>query len=824
MNAFKITFFKNLFQGHRRKLLPAFRLYFITLIALHPLALMSQSSAAVSNVAKGKVAKQSSTGQPNGLASLAVDGNTNGVWQNSNNTISHSGGETDPWWEVDLGGRYDISEIKIWNRTDDCCWNRLKNFYVMVSDDPIAANSTTAKQYAKGPLSFNNAQEAKKSLQGNARGRYVRIFIAGGSQPQILSLAEVEVMGSEVEVNLAKGKVAKQSSTGQPNGLAALAVDGNTSGLWQNDNNTISHTGGDAGPWWEVDLGSVSDISEIKIWNRTDCCWDRLQNFYVMVSESPITANSTTANQYMPGPLSFNSAGEASKSLKKTARGRYVRIFIAGDNNILSLAEVEVMKYVQTTNNNKFVIEMLGTRGEMTFPDDISKKPTSATITLYGLTSSNVLGAYNLINGKWTGDVFEASVRDKNNPSKTTGIFPQLEDAVNYIKLVFSSGKFEVVGAVSMEAYPNNIFGNSSSSLVLGYSPSKKSIFPQNPSNQVFATVIRDKHAGKDAAGQYDVGWWMNSDEVATSTFREVLLLRDDLLEEIALYAFEKDQSRGLENVNNFKILAYDLKEIKAKILTVFPSMAPNDYYFSSSVRADLMAFAITEVLKKYPSKVFGLKSTGHGSPIGIMNEFLREDKDMERCLSWAKSVRGKSIDFIDVGTNCNAGSFYNLKTLSPYVDYALASDLERFPTNTDNLSTFFTNPSTSVKDILINMMDDELNRQVNSCTSCKKFVMQFSLFDCKELGKMMNQLGSTASDQIQQAFKNDKNKNLIYLEGTTKQVDFKTAIPVLFPGYTNFAADWQKTVIKQVNNRSSVNADVAKIPEATGLLLTRVY
>lgn len=155
----------------------------------------SAGSPVLTNVSKGKSAKQSSGGQPErGAASKALDGNTSGGWTWDNNTITHTNDETAPWWEVDLGGVYNVSEIKIWNRTDECCWNRLQNFYVMVSETPIAANSTGSNQFVTGPLSFGSAAETFKSLKGNARGRYVRIFLTSNT-PRVLSLAEVEVFG-----------------------------------------------------------------------------------------------------------------------------------------------------------------------------------------------------------------------------------------------------------------------------------------------------------------------------------------------------------------------------------------------------------------------------------------------------------------------------------------------------------------------------------------------------------------------------------------------------------------------------------------------------
>lgn len=146
--------------------------------------------------------------------------------------------------------------------------------------------------------------------------------------------------------NLAQGKSARQSS--DYNGKTAVygahkAVDGSTDGQWRSRTDSpITHTNPENNPWWEVDLDSVQSIGEIEIWNRTDCCADRLNNFYIMVSERPITANSTTANQFIQGPLDFNT-GEASQTFEGQARGRYVRIFISGNNKILSLAEVKVM-------------------------------------------------------------------------------------------------------------------------------------------------------------------------------------------------------------------------------------------------------------------------------------------------------------------------------------------------------------------------------------------------------------------------------------------------------------------------------------------------
>ena len=125
----------------------------------------------------------------------------------------------------------------------------------------------------------------------NRNARYVRVQLAGTNY---LQLAEVEVFGgggsaSSVpqgggNVNLALGKPVQQSSTGW-GGDPRRAVDGNNDGNY--GANSVSHTEGQPQPWWQVDLGSVQGVRNIRIWNRTDCCGDRLAKFYVLVSEIP---------------------------------------------------------------------------------------------------------------------------------------------------------------------------------------------------------------------------------------------------------------------------------------------------------------------------------------------------------------------------------------------------------------------------------------------------------------------------------------------------------------------------------------------------------
>ncbi len=98
----------------------------------------------------------------------------------------------------------------------------------------------------------------------STRGRFVRIDLPGPERT--LTLAEVEVFRGDT--NVARRGTATQSTTNW-DGVAARAIDGNTSGVYADggETHTIENR---PDPFWELDLGSESDIDRIVVWNRTD--------------------------------------------------------------------------------------------------------------------------------------------------------------------------------------------------------------------------------------------------------------------------------------------------------------------------------------------------------------------------------------------------------------------------------------------------------------------------------------------------------------------------------------------------------------------------
>jgi RHS repeat-associated protein len=122
----------------------------------------------------------------------------------------------------------------------------------------------------------------------NGKGRYVRVQLGGAN---VLSVAELQVL-AEDGTNLALSKSTSQTSTGS-GGVSSRAVDGNTNGDWSAG--SVTQTNLENQPWLEVDLAENQEIQEVKVWNRTDCCSDRLTNFNVIVSNEPITSYSYDA-------------------------------------------------------------------------------------------------------------------------------------------------------------------------------------------------------------------------------------------------------------------------------------------------------------------------------------------------------------------------------------------------------------------------------------------------------------------------------------------------------------------------------------------------
>ncbi|GAB3533409.1 hypothetical protein GCM10027403_07310 [Arthrobacter tecti] len=156
------------------------------------------------------------------------------------------------------------------------------------------------------------------------------------------------VQGSDNQMeclnNAALGKAAEQSSTAN-NGVAARAVDGNTNGSFGGQSVTHTAENGSPEPYWQVDLETNVSISEIGVWNRTDCCGSRLDDYYVLVSDEPFVSTDLDEVLAQSGVTAFEQtqpAGSPTRIDTDDLQGRYVRVQLRG-NAVLSLAELQVL-------------------------------------------------------------------------------------------------------------------------------------------------------------------------------------------------------------------------------------------------------------------------------------------------------------------------------------------------------------------------------------------------------------------------------------------------------------------------------------------------
>jgi hypothetical protein len=143
-------------------------------------------------------------------------------------------------------------------------------------------------------------------------------------------------------VNVAPGGAATQSSTYLSYTGASRAIDGNSDGNFFDY--SVTHTNADYQAWWQVDLGAGYAIDTVNVWNRSDCCPERLSNFYILVSDQPFASANLASVLSQPGVTGYYIAGQGGYPTAQTIQrtGRYVRVQLTG-TNYLSLAEVEVL-------------------------------------------------------------------------------------------------------------------------------------------------------------------------------------------------------------------------------------------------------------------------------------------------------------------------------------------------------------------------------------------------------------------------------------------------------------------------------------------------
>ena len=277
----------------------------------------------------------------------------------------------------------------------------------------VSSNSAGAKfDFYQGTKKLSNVNKAatgnwntyvttSKTVNLSKGNSTIKILATGsGWNINWIKITPQKVDEGNSAVNLAQGKAATQSSTAH-NGAASRAVDGNTSGIY--NDGSVTHTNNSYQPWWQVQLGANQQIGEIKIWNRTNCCSTRLTNFDVFVynsSGSQVFKKTITST---PSPsVTINTGG---------VTGSRVRIKLKGTNP-LSLAEVQVFvtdgdgSVTPPTGNFSRPADVMPNcnQWKITYPDGAEDK------TLCSESGNE----YFYVNSDKSGVVFKAPIRNGN--------------------------------------------------------------------------------------------------------------------------------------------------------------------------------------------------------------------------------------------------------------------------------------------------------------------------------------------------------------------------------------------------------------------------
>jgi len=241
-----------------------------------------------------------------------VNGNTAGIF--TDGQCSHSVGTTNNWWKVYLLVNAKIDTIKIYNRMD-CCQERINGAQVFVGD---------GRQHTLcGTVAYVSGQSVYEFSCYGMEGDSVKVE----QNNNYLTLCEVQVYGTSTLSGpelLSLNKPTSASSV--VGGTNEGVVNGNTAGIFTDGQ--CSHSVGTTDNWWQVDWGHSAYIDIVVIYNRMDCCQERINGVEVFVGDQLCGEVVYFAGQSV---YVVECGGKVGDSVR-----------VEQDNNYLTLCEVQV--------------------------------------------------------------------------------------------------------------------------------------------------------------------------------------------------------------------------------------------------------------------------------------------------------------------------------------------------------------------------------------------------------------------------------------------------------------------------------------------------
>lgn len=181
--------------------------------------------------------------------------------------------------EIDLGEEKEFDSIVVVNAPDTP--DGLKGCQILLFDKDKKETHHTDTIELEGETVIWNvsskkveaAPRTKEDVEVIIKGRFVKLM---HTEPAaVINLALVKVLDVAAK-DMANGKTVTSNSV-HPAGPMVNLTDGKM------DN--FAHTNGpaDVNDWMEIDLGATMEISRIEVYNRADCCKDRVGGIQVSV-------------------------------------------------------------------------------------------------------------------------------------------------------------------------------------------------------------------------------------------------------------------------------------------------------------------------------------------------------------------------------------------------------------------------------------------------------------------------------------------------------------------------------------------------------------
>ncbi len=247
---------------------------------------------------------------------------------------------------------YRIDQVAVYTGWGDFrAGQDFRAFYSVVGDSSFVQFADVNISHSNGTLRVNISDDSGPIAGGVDQLRFIvdqsthvyrKIDVFGAPMAQLIQPGGAGAIGAttfgDAIQNLAPGGTATQSTNYNSTYVASLAIDG--------DYNNFSHTNAtDAAPWWQVNLGSMMELDNIQIFNRSG--YDQrlvgFGGFRVEVLEADGTTvawwhDYVGATFSRPFPIDLSGLG---------VEGQIVRLskldpLASGDNRTFNLAEVEV--------------------------------------------------------------------------------------------------------------------------------------------------------------------------------------------------------------------------------------------------------------------------------------------------------------------------------------------------------------------------------------------------------------------------------------------------------------------------------------------------